>query len=233
VKNSEAMNVVDWCGATNMRCCEKVSIEEQNRVPTLFEEFSGDSQLRLNLLHRYIPNGLFLGGSGEWWAIATTALSLGQEKKVFTLFRKATDVIVTFGQLKKMAVLMTKLQDMNLTECSPQAAHWAAGTFRRLRPQKLAGSQSATATLGRKCVVADWLLDKIYVLEFDFIGDHEVFSPISLSEDFLVAYINYISWAKQSALREPVMAAARRAMQFVADRLSLNRCWYNIDVTTL
>ena len=82
-------------------------------------------------------------------------------------------------------------------------------------------------------MAADWLLDKIYVLKFNLLHEHTLFAPLSLGRDFYVGYINYISWARQSALCEPVMAATHRAMQLVADNLRLNSNLYYIEVSTL
>ena len=229
---SEVTNTIGWCQTRYQNHTKKVGIKVTNKALPAIQEVSVDSLSRPDLLYAYISNGLFFGSSGEWWTIIVTDPAPEQEKKVFTLFRKVTDVIFEFNELKRL-VEDVNLFDTDLEGGSLEVTHWTGTTLRWLRQKKLAGSQSALTILGRTCVAADWLLDRVYVLEYELLSEHVVFTTTGLGRDFLVAYINYLSWARQSTLREPVMAAARRAMQLVADNLRLNSSCYYIEVSTL
>lgn len=233
MKTLNTVNVINRAEGGYLNRNDKTGFESINLMSAVFRGIvANEGLLKLDMLHKCIPVGLFLENAGGRWELIPTDPGYGECKKIFMRLRKAIDIIINFYELVKPES-NSRLLDTKRAEGSPEAPRWVADALCQLRAQKLAGSLSALTMLAGRCVVADWLLDKIYVLEINLLNEHAHFTPMGLGKDFLVAYINYVSWARQSALREPVMAAARRAMQFVADNLRLNRNCYYIEVSTL
>ena len=105
-----------------------------------------------------------------------------------------------------------------------------------LAPQGLAGSLSATVTLGRRgSMTANWPADRVSFIEFVPTDAHAcVPTRVGTGDEFLGALTFFGNTPRRArGRRDRAADAAMNAMTFVAARLGVLRSWYRLDVTRL
>ena len=118
------------------------------------------------------------------------------------------------------------------------AFEMAACVMQRLRQRRLAGRDLALSTLGHRGIVAaDWTHDngRFYKIEIAMLeGAMGLPTPAGAGDQFLGAFVVYYErWAQHAGLRDPVSAAAIRAMHSVANSIGLRRDQYSLETRLL
>jgi hypothetical protein len=147
----------------------------------------------------------------------------------------AHTLVLNFDELDRLGV-GAGLESSQTTEADPEAPQIAAQTLRALRAKRLAGSQRAIVTLGRRGVVAaDWETEQIHCIQIRLTDDTKgVPTPAGTGDFFLGRFAVLLeAWAPGSLLRDAFLACVIRAMHAVADSIGLKRDFYHLETRTI